>query len=143
MMAGLDETKGVPEDSQEGGRMIGYSLWYEGNTWDVYEDGSLYFYRSDDDTLEFTEALEKNEALCDMTARILKEKLGYEPVDPDRIRDITSATMVYTERKGGKEGAPQSQTVTDTAVLQQIENFHQYYRYIDLSREKCAIDNIE
>ena len=130
MMAGLDETKGVPEDSQEGGKMIGYSLWYEGNTWDVYEGGSLYFYRSDDDTLEFTEALEKNEALCDMTARILKEKLGYEPVDPDRIRDITSATMVYTERKGGEEGAPQGQTVTDPAILQQIEKLIRQAQYL-------------
>lgn len=130
MMAGLDETKGVPEDSQQGGRMIGYSLCYEGNTWDVYEDGSLYCYQSDDDTLEFTEALEKNEALCDMVAGILKEKLGYEPVDPDRIRDITSATMVYTRRRGGNEGVPQSQTVTDPAVLRQIEKLIRQARYL-------------
>ena len=65
-----------------------------------------------------------------MTARILKEKLGYEPVDPDRIRDITSATMVYTERKGGEEGAPQGQTVTDPAILQQIEKLIRQAQYL-------------
>ena len=130
LMAGLDETKGISEGAQEGGRMIGYSLCYEGNTWDVYEDGSLYYYQSDDDTLEVTEALEENAALCDMAAGILKEKLGYEPVDPSRIRDITSATMVYTERKGGKEGVPQSQTVTDPAVLGQIEKLIRQARYL-------------
>lgn len=131
MMAGLDETKGISEEnSQKSARMVGYSLCYEGNTWDVYEDGSLYYYHSDDDTLEVTEALEKNMALCDRTAEILKEKLGYEPVDPDRIRDITSATMVYTKRRGGKEGAQQSQTVTDPAVLQQIEKLIRQARYL-------------
>ncbi|HCT90349.1 MAG TPA: hypothetical protein DF613_03045, partial [Lachnospiraceae bacterium] len=131
MMAGLDKTKGISEeDSQKGGRMIGYSLCYEGNTWDVYEDGSLYCYQSDDDTLEVTEALEENKALCDKAAGILKEKLGYEPVDPNRIRDITSATMVYTERRGGKEAAPQRQTVTDPAVLRQIEKLIRQARYL-------------
>lgn len=91
---------------------LGYSLYYNDMILDV--NSNCILINREEETFEI------NKKLCNLLEDILREELGYEPVDVKNIKNIVSAKIDYRDRKDEKM---YSQTIEDKKILKIFEEW--------------------
>lgn len=78
----------------------GREVWGD---WQVFSGGYLWFVGKGDEYIgdgETQETLIHLPELCQLSEKIVREKLNYAPIDLKELHDISSAFLVYRTRKG-------------------------------------------
>ncbi len=97
---------------------MGYDIEYGGNVWGVFSGGYVcLLYGKDYNIDNDHEIIIYYPSLCSLSERVLKEAVDYTSVKPKEIKDITSATLVYSKEEFDRT----KWEVTDRKALRKLE----------------------
>jgi len=97
---------------------MGYGIEYGGNVWGVFSGGYVcLLYGKDYNIDNDYEIIIYDPSLCSLSERVLKDAVDYISVKPEEIKDITSATLVYSKEEFDRT----KQEVTDRKSLRKLE----------------------
>lgn len=111
-------TKSVDKKWQKE-KETGYIISYQGNSWAVYTGGYVCFLWGKDEKEELQHTVMQLPELCAETDRICKTELGYQRIEPSRIKDVVSAEISYQRKNSGQK--TYRQTVHDKSKLETLE----------------------
>lgn len=111
-------TKSVDKKWQKE-KETGYIISYQGNSWAVYTGGYVCFLWGKDEKEELQHTVMHLPELCAETDRICKTELGYQRIEPSRIKDVVSAEISYQRKNSGQK--TYLQTVHDKSKLETLE----------------------
>lgn len=97
----------------------GYIISYKGNSWAVYTGGYVCFLYGKDEKEDPQQTVMHLPDLYEETDRICKTELGYQRIEPSRIKDVVSAEISYKRKKSDQK--TYRQTVNDKSKLETLE----------------------